>query len=88
MILPPSVGFPPCHIPAVPFTFEILQIIFPYSVMVTGVVLVENLLTLNLIDQIMETRGDSSREGLPQGGGNRLSGLFSGMVGCAILGRS
>jgi SulP family sulfate permease len=83
-----SGGFPPFHIPAVPFTFETLQIIFPYAAMVAAVGLIESLLTLNLIDQITETRGDSNRECLAQGGGNVLSGLFFGMGGCAMLGQS
>jgi SulP family sulfate permease len=80
------VVFPPFHIPAVPFTLETLQIIFPYAAMVAAVGLIESLLTLNLIDQITESRGDSNRECLAQGGGNMLSGLFFGMGGCAMLG--
>ena len=83
-----SGGFPPFHIPAVPFTWETLQIIFPYAAMVASVGLIESLLTLNLIDQITETRGDSNREALAQGGGNILSGFFFGMGGCAMLGQS
>jgi SulP family sulfate permease len=83
-----SGGFPPFHIPAVPFTWETLQIIFPYAAMVAAVGLIESLLTLNLIDQITETRGDSNREALAQGSGNILSGLFFGMGGCAMLGQS
>ena len=83
-----SGGFPPFHIPEVPFTLETLQIIFPYALMVAAVGLIESLLTLNLIDQITETRGNSNRECLAQGGGNVLSGLFFGMGGCAMLGQS
>jgi SulP family sulfate permease len=81
-------GFPPFHIPMVPFTLETLQIIFPYSLIVAGVGLIESLLTLNLIDEITETRGNSNREAVAQGAANFLSGLFSGMGGCAMIGQS
>lgn len=83
-----SGGFPPFHIPAVPFTLETLNIIFPYAAIMAGVGLIESLLTLNLVDQITETRGNGNRECLAQGGGNILSGLFFGMGGCAMLGQS
>lgn len=83
-----SGGFPPFHIPAVPFTFETLQIIFPYAAIMAGVGLIESLLTLNLIDQITETRGSSNRECVAQGTGNILSGFFFGMGGCAMIGQS
>jgi len=81
-------GFPPFHIPAVPFTLETLSIIFPYAAIVAGVGLIESLLTLNLLDEITETRGNGNRECLAQGGANFLSGLFSGMGGCAMIGQS
>lgn len=83
-----SGGFPPFHIPEIPLTLETLQIIFPYAAIMAAVGLIESLLTLNLIDQITETRGDSNRECLAQGGANMLSGLFSGMGGCAMIGQS
>src|SRR5690554_6157870 len=81
-------GFPPFHIPSVPFSFETLQIIFPYAAIVAGVGLIESLLTLNIVDEITETRGHSNREAVAQGAGNLLSGLFSGMGGCAMIGQS
>ena len=81
-------GFPPFHIPAVPFTLETLRIIFPYAVVVAGVGLIESLLTLNIIDEITETRGHGNREAVAQGIANTLSGLFSGMGGCAMIGQS
>ncbi|MFC6999485.1 SulP family inorganic anion transporter [Rufibacter roseus] len=83
-----SGGFPPFHIPEVPFTLETLQIILPYAAIMAGVGLIESLLTLNLIDQITETRGNGNRESLAQGGANILSGLFYGMGGCAMIGQS
>ena len=81
-------GFPPFHIPQVPFNFETLTVIFPYAAIVAGVGLIESLLTLNIIDEITETRGRSNKEAIAQGAANMLSGLFSGMGGCAMLGQS
>lgn len=81
-------GFPPFHIPEVPFTWETLTIIFPYAAIVAGVGLIESLLTLNIIDEITETRGRGNKEAVAQGTANMLSGLFSGMGGCAMLGQS
>jgi SulP family sulfate permease len=81
-------GFPPFHIPQVPFTFETLQIIFPYAGIVAGVGLIESLLTLNIIDEITDTRGRGNKEAAAQGIANMLSGVFSGMGGCAMIGQS
>ncbi|MEP1260422.1 SulP family inorganic anion transporter [Algoriphagus sp.] len=81
-------GFPPFHLPAVPLTFETLQIIFPYAAIVAGVGLIESLLTLNIIDEITETRGRGNKEAVAQGIANMLSGVFSGMGGCAMIGQS
>lgn len=80
--------FPPFHIPSIPFTFETLKIIFPYAAIVAGVGLIESLLTLNIVDQLTETRGHSNREAVAQGAANVLSGFFSGMGGCAMIGQS
>jgi len=81
-------GFPPYHIPLVPFNLQTLSVIFPYAALIAGVGLIESLLTLNLIDEITETRGNSNRECIAQGSANILSGLFSGMGGCAMIGQS
>lgn len=81
-------GFPPFHIPAVPISFETLEIIFPYAAIVAGVGLIESLLTLNIVDEITETRGRGNKEAVAQGTANILSGLFSGMGGCAMIGQS
>ena len=53
-----------------------------------GVGLIESLLTLNIVDEITETRGRSNKEAVAQGTANILSGLFSGMGGCAMIGQS
>jgi SulP family sulfate permease len=81
-------GFPPFHIPNIPFTFETLKLIFPYAAIVAGVGLIESLLTLNIVDELTESRGHSNKEAVAQGAANILSGLFSGMGGCAMIGQS
>tara|TARA_B100000949_G_scaffold232088_1_gene245562 strand:+ start:9535 stop:11058 length:1524 start_codon:yes stop_codon:yes gene_type:complete len=80
--------FPPFHIPDLPFTWETLQIIFPFAAIMAGVGLIESLLTLNIVDEITETRGRGNKEAVAQGTANILSGLFSGMGGCAMIGQS
>ena len=81
-------GFPPFHIPNLPFTLETFQIILPFSVIIASVGLIESLLTLNIIDELTKTRGSGNRECLAQGSANILSGVFSGMGGCAMIGQS
>lgn len=81
-------GFPPFHLPQVPIQFETLRIIFPYAAIIAGVGLIESLLTLNIIDEITETRGRGNKEAVAQGLANMLSGIFSGMGGCAMIGQS
>ncbi len=81
-------SFPPFHIPDIPFNFETLQIIFPFALVVAGVGLIESLLTLNLIDEITETKGRSNKEAVAQGLANFVTGFFSGMGGCAMIGQS
>lgn len=81
-------GFPPFHIPRVPFTLETLVLILPYAAIVACVGLIESLLTLNIVDEITETRGKGNKEAVAQGAANVLSGFFSGMGGCAMIGQS
>ena len=81
-------GFPPFHIPEVPLTMETFFIILPYAAIVAGVGLIESLLTLNIIDEITQTRGRGNKEAVAQGAANILSGVFSGMGGCAMIGQS
>ena len=50
--------------------------------------LIESLLTLNLVDDLTETRGSGNRECIAQGGANIVNGLFGGMGGCAMIGQS
>lgn len=81
-------GFPPFHIPMVPLNYETLQVIFPYAIIFASVGLVESLLTLNIVDELTETRGNGNREAVAQGAANITSGFFSGMGGCAMIGQS
>lgn len=81
-------SFPPFHILQVDFTFANFMVILPYAAIVAAVGLIESLLTLNLIDEITETRGSGNREAVAQGLANFTSGFFSGMGGCAMIGQS
>ncbi len=81
-------GFPSFHIPSVPFNFETLSIILPYSIILAAIGLIESLLTLQLIDEMTETRGKGNRECVGQGLANTVTGFFGGMGGCAMIGQS
>ncbi len=81
-------GLPAFHLPSVPLTWETLQIVLPYSLILAGVGLIESLLTLSLIDELTETRGRGNRECIGQGVANTVNGLFGGMGGCAMIGQS
>lgn len=72
----------------VPMTLETLWFIGPYALILAAIGLIESLMTLNLIDELTETRGNSNRECLAQGGANIVTGLFGGMGGCAMIGQS
>ena len=84
-ISPISGSLPPFHIPNIPLTWETFMIILPAGAIVAAVGLTEGLLTLNLVDEITETKGNGSRESLAQGASNILNGLFSGMGGCPMI---
>lgn len=81
-------GFPDFSLPNIPINWETFLLILPFSAIVAGVGLIESLLTLNIIDEITETRGRGNKEAVAQGTANILSGMFSGFGGCAMLGQS
>jgi SulP family sulfate permease len=81
-------GLPQFHLPSVPLNFETLRIIFPYSLIMALVGLIESLLTMTVIDEMTETRGRGNKECLAQGSANILTGFFGGMGGCAMIGQS
>ena len=72
----------------VPFSIETLKFIFPYALILAAIGLIESLMTLNLIDDLTETRGNANKECIAQGGANVVTGLFGGMGGCAMIGQS
>ncbi|MEZ0170369.1 SulP family inorganic anion transporter [Microvirga sp. TS319] len=75
-------------IPNIPFTFETLWIILPYSVSVAAVGLLESLLTAAIVDQMTDTGSDKNREAIGQGIANFCTGFIGGMAGCAMIGQS
>ncbi|MCF6312116.1 MAG: SulP family inorganic anion transporter [Verrucomicrobiales bacterium] len=64
------------------------QFILKIGFTIAMVGIIESLMTLQLIDELTETRGKGNRECLAQGAANCLSGLFGGMGGCAMIGQS
>ena len=80
-------GLPTFHIPMVPLSLEMLQIILPYSLILAAIGLIESLLTLNVVADMTETKGGASKECLAQGIANTVTGFF-GMGGCAMIGQS
>ncbi|WP_229464574.1 SulP family inorganic anion transporter [Massilia sp. 9I] len=81
-------GLPSFALPDVPWNLETLRIVFPYALVLAGVGLIESLLTLTLIDEITDTRGQPNRECLALGAANVVTGFFGGMGGCALIGQS
>ena len=72
----------------VPFTLESIKFILPYALILAAIGLIESLMTLNLIDDLTETRGNGNKECVAQGSANIVTGLFGGMGGCAMIGQS
>ncbi|WP_225216015.1 SulP family inorganic anion transporter [Psychrobacillus faecigallinarum] len=79
---------PSFFLPDVPLKFETLQIIFPYSIALAIVGLVESLLTSQIIDDMTATESDKNKEARGQGIANFINGFFGGMAGCAMIGQS
>ncbi|MGM7636956.1 SulP family inorganic anion transporter [Bacillus sp. Hm123] len=79
---------PSFFIPDVPFTLETLQIIFPYSIALAIVGLLETLLTASIVDDMTGTDSQKNREARGQGIANIATGFFGGMAGCAMIGQS
>lgn len=72
----------------IPFNLETFTFIAPYAFILAGIGIIESLLTLNLLDDITETRGNSNKECIAQGTANIVTALFGGMGGCAMIGQS
>ncbi|SFU02944.1 SulP family inorganic anion transporter [Halomonas saccharevitans] len=74
--------------PEVPLNLETLMIIFPTSLMLTVVGLLESMMTATIIDDLTDTRSNKNRECKGQGIANIGAGLIGGMAGCAMIGQS
>jgi SulP family sulfate permease len=83
-----SGSMPSFHIPDVPFNFETLWIILPYAIIVALVGLIESLLTLSVIDELSQSKGNGNKECIAQGIGNTTCGFFGAMAGCVMIGQS
>ncbi len=83
-----SAGLPEFNVPAIDLNWEVIQVILPYAGILAAIGLIESLMTLNLIDELTDTRGSGNRECVAQGAGNILNGFFGGMGGCAMIGQS
>lgn len=75
-------------IPDIPLNFETLAIIFPYSLTLMVVGLLESLMTATIVDDLTDTRSDKRRECIGQGTANIATGFMGGMAGCAMIGQS
>ncbi len=81
-------SLPTFSVPVVPFTLETLQIILPYAIILAAIGLIESLLTLTVLDEMTNTRGQSNRECVGQGLANVTCSMFGAMGGCAMIGQS
>lgn len=81
-------SLPSFFIPDVPFTFGTLAIIFPYSIALAIVGLLESLLTSTIVDDMTDTESNKNKEARGQGIANTITGFFGGMAGCAMIGQS
>nr|AEV56668.1 sulfate transporter [uncultured bacterium] len=84
--LPDSLPF--FLIPQIPLNLETLLIIFPYSLTLMAVGLLESLMTATIVDDLTDTKSDKNRECVGQGIANITSGFIGGMAGCAMIGQS
>lgn len=75
-------------LPQIPFNFETLKIIFPYSFALAIVGLLESFMTATIIDDLTDTKSDKKIEARGQGIANIASGCIGGMAGCAMIGQS
>lgn len=81
-------SFPTFAFPSIEFSWDMIMVILPYSVLVALVGLIESLLTLSVLDEMGGQRGHGNKECIAQGVGNISCGFFGGMAGCAMIGQS
>ena len=75
-------------LPDIPLDFETLQIVFPYSITLATVGLLESMMTTTVVNEVTGTEGDRHQECRGQGMANIVSGFMGGMAGCAMIGQS
>ncbi|MFS1934206.1 SulP family inorganic anion transporter [Vibrio splendidus] len=75
-------------IPNIPFTFDTLATILPYSIALSLVGLLESLMTATIVDDLTDTESNKNNECKGQGVANIVASLFGGMAGCAMIGQS
>ncbi|MEL7241594.1 MAG: SulP family inorganic anion transporter [Cyanobacteria bacterium J06629_18] len=81
-------AFPAFGIPQVPFNWETLNIILPYSITLAIVGLLASFLTASLVDELTDTPSDKNQEAKGQGIANMVTAFFGGMAGCGMIGQS
>jgi SulP family sulfate permease len=81
-------ALPAFSLPSIPFSIDTLRIIFPVSLALAMVGLIESLLTASIVDEMTDTPSDKNRESTGQGIANIVTGFFGGMAGCAMIGQS
>lgn len=81
-------GLPTFSVPNIPVNMETLLFILPYAIILAAIGLIESLLTITVIDEITDTRGQGNKECVAQGTANVVTGFFGGMGGCAMIGQS
>jgi len=75
-------------LPDVPWTLDTLQIVFPFSMTLAVVGLLESMMTAQIVDDLTDTPSDKNRECVGQGVSNIAAGFLGGMAGCAMIGQS
>lgn len=81
-------SLPSFLLPEIPLNFETLAIIFPTSLALAVVGLLESMLTASIVDDMTDTESNKNRECRGQGIANIVAGFFGGMAGCAMIGQS
>jgi len=81
-------SFPHFHIPLTPLNLETLKIILPYSIIIALVGLIETLLTMEVLEELDNKRGNGNKEAIAQGLGNTACGFFGATAGCAMIGQT
>src|SRR5690554_6063428 len=75
-------------LPEIPLNLETLKIIFPYSLALATVGLLESMMTATIVDDLTDTPSNKNRECIGQGVANIGAGFMGGMAGCAMIGQS